>query len=209
VPDELSKRLDNIYAAVEGTSADDMDKIKAELQEPAPGEHKPPLVLDIQGEMSDSQIRNAAMTAIRELALFYTYCIPWATQRGISKDEVDKVTANCVALRIARDLDNNEKHPGSKNNTSLVNPILTDIRRVMLLDLSKPGFLFFDPYTAKVESKSVQRVIHGAINNSQTGAYVMDLKTMLEQGTRAWEDFLRTHAAIPAASSGHGGEDTQ
>lgn len=129
--EELSARLQRIYAA-----------IGAVIDKQATATFKPKVELAPDGYLqsaewsfgagvpaAESQI--IAWTAIHNTAMFYDHCLHWAQSNGVAADEVHAVTANCLALRIIRDLYNSDKHPQGRPNTSGLSPKLRDARCVL------------------------------------------------------------------------------
>jgi hypothetical protein len=191
---ELLNRLARIYAAVGATISTDVDEIKvAQTDLPGGG-----VWLSVStGPMTNAELEHAVYSAVHALAVFRNYAFKYAQDAGIDAAAIRAVMANCLALRIATDLDNKEKHPGALNNTSGVFPVLCDFRRPIQLKASagRPATLQIiqgSPETGKptIRSQNVDVVIFAMIKNAQTGGVVTNLDQLLEEGIAAWEGFL-------------------
>jgi hypothetical protein len=166
--------------------------------------------------LTPEQLENMARSAINVIAVFYNHCRAYAAEKGIPADEVNNVTKNSLALRLIRDLDNMDKHPGAAAKESGLNPALKGIRRALRLN-ARPGEgpSYFgvafnqDQRTGQVVQNNVAITLIGEVINRDTGERLMHFGTMLDGGVVAWERFLDSHGINSPTDPGHNAGHTQ
>jgi len=196
--DEFQLRIARMYTAIGATVEEDVSHVDIQFK-PQPGGA---LAADFRGGMSDAEIANLAWSAIHNIATFSAHCLKWARGNNISEDDVKAVADGSKALLRIRDLHNVEKHPDAAPNKSGDSPMLVDLCRPleMIFGGSQPRVSLVLSQTGKVSVEGNARVvIHGRIINSKTGAFVTELRQLLDEGLKAWEAFLAANGVSTIA----------
>src|SRR5581483_6670623 len=108
---DIEKRIAQLYAAIGQVSAVELKPPNVKfahirsLQGQTVGCH-----LNFDIATPDAELEFFANAAVHTLSAFYDACMNFAQQRGIPAPDVQAVTANCLELRVIRDLDNFYKH---------------------------------------------------------------------------------------------------
>jgi hypothetical protein len=189
----LSDRLQRLYAAIgEVIDKDDVKNIKPQFTYGPDGSWSA-VRWNFSDGMTTAELANKAWTAIHNTATLYNHCRTWAQRNGIAADEVDAVTANCLALRIIRDLDNSDKHPEARPNTSGLSPKLQNVTRALRITAPPGGQVkVFVPIGGGVSGEGASLAIVGAVVNDRNGQVVHRFPEVIEEGLAAWEAFLRS-----------------
>ena len=189
---ELQSRIERAYAAVSATAI--RGPVLTFQNRPIIENGKMTALQSFSSRnFSAADTRNAAQTAIDNLAKLYDATIGWAKGAGIPESDVKTVTSNCLPLLVIRDLYNLDKHPDSgQTNTSKLHPGFTDVRIVLQSRPNQPGSMLVhavgDGGTTTFEGFDLQ--LFGEIRNRLTGEYVGLLQETVELGLQAWEKFL-------------------
>jgi len=192
---EIQERIHDIYAAVEKTETPltSSQVIAQELL--APGSKTVVgYKVDFDIERTDAELRSIVRSAIHNIAAFFEWAKHYATGHSIATDvEVQAVEDGSLALRIARDLDVNDKHPLASKNTSGVNPAIANLKNG--LKVKPGGTITFQMFQGplKVTSNDGLVTVEGEVINSKTGQLVMDLGSFFDDALMVWEVFLRAH----------------
>ena len=195
--DAIHARLERIYAAIHQTEpiafkSSDIEQTVVK----GPDGRFLFWSMDYKFDRSDADLMNIAMSAINNIAVFRSYCIPYGATHGIAKEEVNKVVEESLALRIISDLHNLEKHPGTPMNFSGVQPRLTGVTQGPYLEEGK-GCITLDIMTGKtIVEGEVHIVLGGSIVHAGTGAEIIKVDQLLNDGIAAWESFLKIHRLI-------------
>lgn len=206
---QLSERLQRLYAAVGAVlGRDEVSSFKPQVTDACPPDQLPEFLKtssrrfkltswDFGGGIPQAELDNKAWAAIHNTSIFYDHCCTWAHQNNIARDEVNAVTAGCLALRIIRDLDVSEKHPQTRANTCGLSPQLANIQRVLQIRSSQ---------STQSKATSVGGIvvvggdpglaIIGDVINGRTGKTVHAFPDIIEEGIAAWETFLRSKGAL-------------
>lgn len=90
---------------------------------------------DFSGGLSAADLSNLAHTVIHNIANLHDHLRRWAVRNGHDKTTVDSVLDGSDALKLIKDLSNNDKHgyPPRDGGHSTCAPRLLNIRREMRL----------------------------------------------------------------------------
>lgn len=195
--EELQSRINRIYAAIEATVEKDISKIPIKRKNPFPPElnlPQPESYWDFSGGMSQGEMQNIAWSAIHNIAVFYNYCRTWAEKNNIPREEVDFITDNSLALRVLRDLDNNDKHPTARANSSGLFPKLGRVfRGARLARRNDQQGLSINSIVGATMNPATTIEIFAEVVDSRTGEHIGRLDEILIGGLSGWEYFLTKH----------------
>lgn len=112
-------------------------------------------------------------------------------EHGIPRAEVHDVAKNCVEVRIIRDLDNNDKHPESDNNSSGLNPKIRNINSTMQLGERPMQWKIVLGRSMEWDTGEAVKGVTAEIVNEKTEEVVGELTATLSRAVGAWEEFLK------------------
>lgn len=186
---DLMERLRRMYEAIGDTNATrlhDGDILGRELLSP---EGRP---VGVKWDYEfEKRAPGLAMAAIHGAALFQNHCLTYAKEHGIPRAEVDDVAKNCVEVRIIRDLDNNDKHPESDNNSSGLNPKIRNINSTMQLGERPMQWKIVLGRSMEWDTGGAVKGVTAEIVNEKTEEVVGELTATLSRAVGAWEEFLK------------------
>jgi hypothetical protein len=202
--DDLSFRLQRIYAAIGAAQEFDMSKLPAKV---VSTEHMFGIFQDFAGGMSDAAMANTAQLIIHNIASLHDHLRTWAAKNGKDKERVTAVFDASPPLQILYDLWNADKHGPTtrlKESRSEAFPRLTAIRRVMRLT-ARPGggvVMMLDRRGKTVVSGegSACAVVTGDVENKD-GKPLGDLYEIEQQAVQAWEGLLKEFGVSVAADA--------
>jgi hypothetical protein len=193
VTDDLSFRLQRIYAAIGASLEFDMSKLPATVVN---NERMFGIFQDFSGGMSDANMANAAQLIIHNIASLHDHLRSWAAKNGKNKERVNTVFRESQELRIIYDLWNADKHgPTSrpKESHSGLFPKLVAVRRIMQLTAAPGGgvvmMLDRGGKTLVSGEGSACGVITGDVEDKD-GKPLGDLYLIEQQAVQAWESLL-------------------
>lgn len=123
-PDELMPRIKRIYSSIDALQELDLAKLPAQVMQ---SDRVVAIFQDFKGNLSQEEIENAAYTVIHNIANLQDHLRRWAHHNGHNKARVDDAFTASAALKIVKDLSNNDKHgPPRDGGHSGVAPRLAD-----------------------------------------------------------------------------------
>jgi hypothetical protein len=200
---DIYRRIARLYAALGAVYSDNFEGVTVEISG-FDSNGAPKFSINAQGDYSQGDLEHIAGSSIHAVANFFEHCLAACKKLGIPEPAMFKVTEGSLSLRILRDLDNKDKHPKNASgiNTSGVFPELIAVQRMIVFAPSKdsPGILKFtfvvgSKEISVLDRRRVDAVITGQIRNAKTGAALMPLHLLLEDGVSQWEKFLLGHRA--------------
>lgn len=191
--DELIHRIKRIYASIDALQELDLAKLPAQVMQ---SDRLVAIFQDFKGNLSHEEIENAAYTVIHNIANLQDHMRRWAHHNGHDKARVDDAFKASAALKIVKDLSNNDKHgPPRDGGHSGVAPMLSDVRRVMQLRTeAKAGSFVAMTLGARGEPKVTGTGTAGAIITAEVvdkdENLLGDLFDIQKQAVTAWETLL-------------------
>jgi len=136
--DDLAMRVRRIYAAVEAAEEHDMQKFPALVAATPKGVV---FLQDFRGDMRQEEVENIASTLVHNVASFQDHVTKWAENRGKPRSEIDAAFKGSTALRVIKDLWNNDKHgySASRHHHSGVAVQHVNVKPVMRLTANAGG----------------------------------------------------------------------
>ena len=114
--DELRFRISRIYAAIDAVEESDLSTLTGTVIET---DTWVSVSNDFRGGLSDEQIANLANSVIHNIANLQDHLRRWASQNSKDKNKVDKAFEQSFALKLMKDLSNNDKLKKSKINMAM------------------------------------------------------------------------------------------
>ncbi|MBU2536487.1 MAG: hypothetical protein ABIK32_01390 [Chloroflexota bacterium] len=130
VSDDLTDRINRIFAAVGAVQETDISKFKPKVIKDG---HRVGFYQDWMAELNDADVANFAISLINNIASLEYHLKKWADRNGQDKTIVEKAFANTQELKIIHDLWNNEKHgyPPRKPSKSGLCPRVDKFNRIL------------------------------------------------------------------------------
>ena len=191
---ELSERVNRIYAALEGVREEDLAKFPPTV---VTDEGRVYIWQDFRGGATDSELANAAILLIHNVAHLPDHLKKWASRNGMNKSKVDSALQASRAFLILKDLSNNDKHgyPPRGGGHSGVSPHVAEFRRSLRLTTqpregSSVGIILTTEGLKQVGDGTSQVIITGDVLDAG-GSNVGDLHDLAVEAVEAVEALLR------------------
>lgn len=190
----IRQRITRIYAAIGATEEKDPHKLRATVIET---DKFKAVFQDFRGGLSDDELSNQVHSVIHNIANLRDHLRRWASQNGHDKRKVDQTFNGCLALQIAQDLSNNDKHgyPPRDSGHSSKCPRLVEVNRVMRLQTqAKKGSFIGMTLGANgipifVGDGTATAVVTGDVVD-KANERIGDLYEITKQAVQAWEGLL-------------------
>lgn len=200
--DEFLARVKRLYASVKAQQEFNLRRLPAKVTQT---HHTLTVLQDFSGGLSVEDIANAAHMLIHNIANLHDHLRQWAKNTGKSKAKVKAAFQASQALRLIKDLSNNDKHgyPPGDGGRSGVAPKLTNLRRQMVLTTKPkagscvvmtlgPGGI---PKTSG--DGTACAIITGDVVD-KAGSLVGDLFEIEKEAVKAWESLLADFGISPS-----------
>jgi len=191
--DDLQKRLQEIYAAVEEVAANPLLKPQWVTAPIIIGGQEVGVSGNWDIQKSGAKLTVFAYSAIDAIAVFYATMMGYGNTHGISEDEVNRVT-DFEPLRLIRNLHNTRKHPEMRGGNSEKAVELRDLEVGLNMG---PRAMSFDmtPGRAKglTDTGGAVLTIEGSIVNVNSNKVVGSFSEVVAQSLARWEEFLGGH----------------
>ena len=130
IHDDLISRVQRLYTAIGATEEADISKFIPTVISDA---KRVSLYQDWRGGRSDAELANTTHILIYNIANLKDLLKKWAVQNGKAKTKVDDAFRNSPALKIIKDLSNNDRHgyDPKKRGNSGKSPRIDNINTVM------------------------------------------------------------------------------
>ncbi|MGB5925639.1 MAG: hypothetical protein WBH01_06050 [Dehalococcoidia bacterium] len=194
IDDDLISRVQRLYRAIKETEETDISRCKPTVTSDG---KRVCFYQDWRGGRSDAELANTIYILIYNIANLRDLLKKWAIQNGKATAKVDDAFKNSLALRIMKDLSNNDRHgydpkkPGHSGRAPRVDNITTVMRMTTKPEKGALMSLTFDPQGVPLVTGSgtATVIITGDILD-RDGNKISDLhKTMLE-AVEVWESIL-------------------
>ncbi len=203
--DDISQRINRIYAAVGAMEESDPKKLRATIVET---DKIKAVYQDFRIGLSDNELSNQAYLLIHNIANLQDHLLRWAAQNGQDKNKVHQALDHSFELQIIRDLSNNDKHgyPPRKGGHSGRSPKLTEINRVMRLRTqAKEGSMIMmtigpGGVPEFIGDGSAKAVVTGQIVDNSDNL-IGDLYDFVTKAVEVWEKVLIDFGLIMVKSS--------
>jgi hypothetical protein len=205
--DELLNRLHRIYASVKVTAEFNMTKLPSKI---ICSREVVGIYQNFTGELSDSDIANAAQSVIHNIASLQDHLKKWAADNGKHKTKVDDTFAQSLDLQIIKDLWVNDKHgyhPRKEDGWSHKLPKLQNIHRQMRLTTQNKAGSFVTMVIGSggvpniVGDGSACAVITGDVVDKD-GKPLGDLFDIEQRAVEVWESLLQDYGVLPTTANG-------
>jgi hypothetical protein len=186
--DEIVERVQRIYAAVDATIEGDLTKFTAKRHEHARGFT---MGVDFTEGVSPAELSNVVHSVIHNIANLEDHLCRWAKKNGQDPHRIEQVVSSSSALRILKDLSNNDKHgypPGRSHSGKA--PRITDVEQFMRLGGNSDGEsaqFWFNGGTGKSGSSGPVQVMISAEVVDARGIRIGDLRELETEALAIWE----------------------
>lgn len=194
VNDDLIFRLRRINAAIGAVEETDISKFIPEVTNDG---YLTGFYQDWSGGLSNEHLANIAHSLIQNIASLEDHLRKWATHSGQEKTKVDEAFNDSHALKVIKDLWNNEKHeyPPRGGGHSGQSPKLDQVKRVLRLTTkpekgSSVGVAFTPQGTPQKLGSGDARVIVTGDILDRDGNRIGDLHKTALDAIEAWEGVL-------------------
>jgi len=193
--DELILRIQRIYEAINAVVETDMSKLKPKIIK---DDKRIGFYQDFTGGRSGAEIENNAHILIYNVANLKDHLRKWADNNGKDKAKVNAAFRSSQALKIIKDLSNNDRHgyDPSKKGNSRKSPRIDNINTIMRMT-TKPEKGSFTGLTLNrqgvpkiIGDGSAKVIITGDILD-RDGNKIGDLYETLLKAISDWEKVLR------------------
>ena len=192
--DELTLRIQRIYEAIDAVVETDMSKLKPKIIKDG---KRIGVYQDFTGGRSDAEVENNAHILIYNVANLKDHLRKWADNNGKDKGKVNAAFRSSQALKIIKDLSNNDRHgyDPSKKGNSRKSPRIEKISTVMQMTTkSEKGSVMslkLDQQGRPVitGSGNAKVIITGDILD-RNGNKIGDLYNTVLEGVEVWEGVL-------------------
>lgn len=192
--DDLTHRIQRIYAAVGAIEENDLRKFKAQVINDG---RRRGFYQDWRGGLSNEEISNIAYSLIHNIANLQGHLRKWADHNSQDKTKVEAAFNNSQALRIIQDLSNNDKHgyPPRNGGHSGKSPRIDKVERVMRMTVKggKKSFVSLtlnrQGFPQKAGSGTAKVIITGDILDID-GNNIGDLNKTALEAIKVWESVL-------------------
>ncbi len=104
---DIFRRMQRLYASLDATEVDDMQLLPAKVSR---SPYVVGLYQDFSGNATSEGLENDTYMLIHNIANIHEHLKAWAAKNGQDKKEVDRIFEKSMALKIVKDLSNNDKH---------------------------------------------------------------------------------------------------
>jgi len=194
VNEVLTSRVQRLYAAIGGTEETDISKFMPKVINDG---NRVGFYQDWSGGRSDAELANTAHMLIYNIANLKDLFSKWAVRNGKDKTKVDYAFKSSQALRIMKDLSNNDRHgyDPKKRGNSGKSPRVDKITSVMQMTTKPEKGSFVSvmlnrqgvPHIAG--SGTAKVIITGDILD-RDGNKISDLHKTALEAVKVWESIL-------------------
>lgn len=192
--DDLTHRVRRIYEAIEAVQENDMSKFTPKVIN---DDHRIDFYQGWSGGRSDAELDNIAHTLIYDIANLRDHLKKWADRNAKDKTKVDAAFKNSQALKIIKDLSNNDRHgydPTKKGNSGKL-PRVDKINTIMQMTTkdkkgSSVGLTFTPQGVPKILGDGTAKVIITGDILDRDGNKIGDLYNTALEAVEAWESVL-------------------
>ena len=192
--DDLISRVQRLYAAIGATEETDISKFMPKVINDG---SRVGFYQDWSGGRSDAELANTAHILIYNIANLKDVLKKWAVRKGKDKTEVDNAFKSSQALKIIKDLSNNDRHgyDPKKRGNSGKSPRVDRITSIMRMT-TKPQKGSFVSLTLNRQgvpqiagSGTAEVIITGDILD-RAGNKIGDLHETALEAVKIWESVL-------------------
>ena len=202
---DISQRINRIYAAIGAVEESDPKKLRAAIVET---DKIKAVDQDFRSGLSDEELSNQAYLLIYNIANLGDHLLQWAAQNGHDKNKVHEALDRSFELQIIKDLSNRDKHGYAPRNggNSGRSPRLTEINRVMRLQTqAKEGSMIMmtigpGGIPEFIGDGSARAVVTGQIVDNSDNL-IGDLYDFVTKAVEVWEKVLVDFGLITVKSS--------
>jgi hypothetical protein len=197
--DELSLRIQRIYAAIGACREFDLGRLRPTV---ISTKRFHAVFQDFSGGQSEAELANAAFSLIQNIASLKDHLKAWARRSGKDSSKVDRAFTESLPLQIVQDLFDREKHTGDRRDGvySGRSPRLSSIHREMRLTTQpRKG----SSVTLTMEADGTRRTFGDGMAcavitadvSDKYGKRMGDLFEIELQAVQAWEKLLVEYSA--------------
>jgi hypothetical protein len=195
VNDDLTSRLLRLYVAIGATEETDISKFAPTVYNDG---SRIGFYQDWSGGRSDAELANTAVMLIYNIVNLKDLLKKWCVRNGKDKTKVDDAFKSSQALKIIKDLSNNDRHgyDPKKRGNSGKSPRVDRITSIMQMT-TKPEKGSFISLTLNRQgvpqiagSGAAKVIITGDILD-RPGNKIGDLRETALEAVKAWESVLR------------------
>lgn len=194
VSDDLTDRINRIFAAVGAVQETDISKFKPKVIKDG---HRVGFYQDWMAELNDADVANFAISLINNIASLEYHLKKWADRNGQDKTIVEKAFANTQELKIIHDLWNNEKHgyPPRKPSKSGLCPRVDKFNRILQMTTkpekgSSMRLTFNMQGIPQIKGSGTAKVIITGDILDKDGNKIGDFHNTAMKALEAWEKVL-------------------
>jgi hypothetical protein len=194
IDDDLISRVQRLYTAIEETEETDISKFMPTVTSDG---KRVCFYYDWRGGRSDAELANTIHILIYNIANLKDLLKKWADQNGKDKTKVYDAFKNSLALRIIKDLSNNDRHgyDPKKRGNSGKSPRVDNINTVMQMT-PKPekgssiSLTFNRQDIPRIVGSGTAKVIITGDILDRDGNKIGDLHKTVLEAVKVWESVL-------------------